>query len=278
MDYNKISDIFDIENEKIEIIQNNNKIQIIKLVKYVDMENEIHTLTTSIKYYNYLLFKTKYNNLYFDDTKIYNNLLITQHNIKHSDKYIIIKYKSKSSDKSSNKSNDKLESYYNQKMKLEIYFFKFINTILNFKILTVSFRNALFDSLFRRCVFIKYIQLSQPFDKKYITYTDKNLILIYKVESYIKNQYNLYLYKIKNIDTENEILIDIDYDDIVNLFDNFIKYYDLINKFIDTFCKNKNIIITDSLENYFGNKLNYIMCEKYLEIQMLLPIFNELIY
>ena len=274
MDYNKISDIFDIENEKIEIIQNNNKIQIIKLVKYVDMENEIHILTTSIEYYNYLLFKTKYNNLYLDDTKIYNNLLIdTQHNIKHSDKYIIIKHKSKSSDKS----NDKLESYYNQKMKLEIYFFKFRNTILNFKILTVSYRNALFDSLFRRCVFIKYIHISQPFDKKYITYTDKNLILIYKVESY-KNQYNLYLYKIKNTDTENEIVIDIDYDDIVNLFDNFIKYDDLIKKFIDTFCKNKNIIITDSLENYFGNKLYYIMCEKYLEMQMRLPIFDELIY
>jgi hypothetical protein len=275
MDYNKISDIFDIENEKIEIIQNNNKIQIIKLVKYVDIGCGIKFPILSIEYYNYLLFKTKYNNLYFDDTKIYNNLLIDTHNnSKHTDKFIIIKHKSKSSDKS----NDKLESYYNQKMKLEIYFFKFINIIINFKMWTITYRNTLFDSLFRRCIFIKYIQISQHFDKKYITCTDQNLIMIYKVESYIKNQYNLYLYKIKNIDTENEILIDIDYDDIVNLFDNFIKYDDLIKKFIDTFCKNKNIIITDSLENYFGNKLYYIMCEKYLEMQMLLPIFDELIY
>jgi hypothetical protein len=60
------------------------------------------------------------------------------------------------------------------------------------------------------------------------------------------------------------------------LFDNFIKYSDLIEKFIDTFCKNKNIIITDSLTEYFGNKLYYIMYEKYLEMQML--ISNSIIY
>ena len=256
MNYDNINDIFDIENDKIEYIQKDNNKIIGKVTKYLNIGQEIKTSLKILQYYNYILFKTKYKYLYFDGNIIHNNLIInTKQDIINIDKnYIIIKYKPKS--------DYPKESYYNQKVKLEMYLYK--TSDINYSLLIKRNYRTMIHNYFNTYIFIKYIETSKKLDKKYITINNNNFIIIYKIDTIIDNYYNIYLYKIKNRNNYDEIIIDINYDDIKNIFDNFNKYSNLINKFLD-----EDTIIHDNVQQYFGNFISNIVHVKYLELQII---------
>jgi hypothetical protein len=263
MNYNQhISDIFDINTDKYEIIKNDDNIIVIKFIKFFDKNQKIKTNMNLLNHYGYILFKTKYNYFYFDNKIIYNNLIINTFQDIIPDKYINITYKPKSNDLNNSDKSDKLDnsdnSYYDQKAKLEMYLFK-MKIKINYNIHIRLNEKNLINTEDKYIVFIKYMEIDKKFDKKFITLNIDNYSIIYKLCNYQKNIYNMYLYKIKNMNTYDELTIDIDYDKCENIFLNLLKFNDLIYKFLPN-----NFIVHDKNYEYLGNLIYHIIREKYL--------------
>lgn len=258
MNYNKINDIYDIDSDNLKYIQNDDNMIVTKIVKFFNTNQQFKIYINFFTiYYRYVLFKTKYNNFYINNFKIYNNLLLnTDNNLVYSggETYKRIIYKPNLN----NSESDNLESYYNQKAKLEIYFIDIkikINCLINLRIN----ENISIHTENKYIVFIKYIELDKKIDKKFIALNNGNYSIIYKLCENNENNYIMYLYKIKNTNTYDELLVNIDYENCENIIINIKNISDSIYKFLP----NKFILYDNNYE-YLGNIMYYVKCEKYL--------------
>lgn len=242
-----MSDIYDLETDSAQIILKNDKFYIVKMTKYLNPGQKLKTNINLLLAYNYILFKTKFDNLYYDDTLIFNNLLIDTSTFTYN-----LETTKKQNIKVEHKINEinEITTYYEQKIKLEIFLIKklFIEDML----FEIKFRKFnLINTYNSDYCFIKHIYSTKLIDKKYINVMDNNnkFLISYKVEALIKNQYNLYLYKIKNTLSDEELIININYDDVINLLNNIQSYINKLENFIDS-----TLIIDDNM--IFKNMFN----------------------